>query len=156
MTRRSPGETPPACIIKAPRAAAGVGEGCHAQSSWLCDTTSSRIHVNNLSQPEPAAIDHQRRFSGPPFSFQVLSAGGSDGALGSTTVTIVPHASHPDTVLSHGVLVACIATLQIGHGLGGSSSDVSVGMTTFNEENPAPECAGGRGRRRAAAHPRAC
>jgi len=75
MTRRSPGETPPACIIKAPRAAAGLGEGCHAQSSWLCDTTSSRIHVNNLSQPEPAAIDHQRRFSGPPFSLSGFVGG---------------------------------------------------------------------------------
>jgi len=52
-----------------------LGEGCHAQSSWLCDTTSSRIHVNNLSQPEPAAIDHQRRFSGPPFSFSGFVGG---------------------------------------------------------------------------------
>ena len=48
---------------------------------------------------------------------------GLDGALGSTAVTIVPQASH--RILSPGVLVACIATLQIGHGLGDSSSDVS-------------------------------
>ena len=86
MTKRSPGETPPACIIKAPRAAAGLGEG--AKGSWLiagwavkcqhlriCDTTSNRIHVNNLSQPEPAAIDHQGRFSGPPFPFSGFVGG---------------------------------------------------------------------------------
>ena len=77
--------------------------------------------------------------------FQILSAGGSDGALGSTTVTIVPQASHRQTILSHGVLVACIATLQIGHGLGGSSSDVSVGMTNLQRREPRPECAAGRG-----------
>ena len=41
-------------------------------------------------------------------------------------------------ILPHGVLVVCIATLQIGHDLGGSSSDVSVGMTNhFTKRNPA-------------------
>ena len=120
--------------------------GCQVPASQNVRRLQSGTCEQSHHSPSLPRLTIRGASVGHLFRFQVLSAGGSDGALGSTTVTIVPQASHRQTILSHGVLVACIATLQIGHGLGGSSSDVSVGMTNLRRREPHPECAAGWGR----------